>query len=205
LRWRDGQRDIDPARRYREALAGDSLNVFANAMLAHWLMWTGGSSDTAARHFARALTSGREREFVRQLQFAAYADRSAPEGDGALLRFANELRIGNEEIPSRLRSRIWAVYYRCLRDDPATCPAASVDRDVSPSENLATFRWLYADSLTMPEGRMPLRYQLARLEERAGQPDSALAHYRALTGELGGGLDPRIAAQIRSAIRRLTR
>lgn len=205
LRWRDGQRDIDPARRYREALAGDSLNVFAHAMLAHWLLWTGGSGADADQHFARAVASGRERDFVRQLQFAAYSDRSGPEYDAALLRLANELRMGNEEVPSRLRSRIWAIYYRCLGNDPATCPDASVDRAVSPSDNLATFRWLYADSLTMPAGRMPLRYQLARLEERAGQPDSALAHYRALSGELGGGWDPRIIAQIQSAVRRLSR
>lgn len=205
LRWRDGQRDIDPARRYREALAGDSLNVFAHAMLAHWLLWSDESTDEARLHFERAVASGREREFVRQLQLAAYTDQSGPEGDAALLRFANELRLAQEEAPPRLVSRIWFVYYRCLGEEPSRCPAASVDREVSPRDHLATYRWLYADSLTSPDARMPLRLQLARLEERAGESDSALAHYRAVSGVLGANADPRMVAQVRSAIRRLAR
>jgi len=204
LRWRDGQRDLDPARRYRAALAGDSLNVFANAMLAHWLLWSNGDRDEATRHFARAVASGRELGFVRQLQLAAYSDLSGPEGDAALLRFANELRLGNETPLPRLHSRIWPVYYRCQAQDPATCPPPSVDREVSPGDQLATFRWLYADSLTSPDGRVALRYQLARLEDRAGMRDSALAHYRALSPDLSG-MDPRIGALVRSAIGRLAR
>lgn len=205
LRWRDGRRDLDPARRYREALAGDSLNVFAHAMLAHWLLWNNENADEARRHFERAVAAGRERDFVRQLQLAAYTDRSGSEADGAVLRFANELRVAQEAVPSRLRSRIWAIYYRCLGEDPSRCPAASVDRDVSPSDHLATFRWLYADSLTSPDARVPLRLQLARLEERAGETDSALTHYRAVSSALGAGMDPRVEAQVRSAIRRLAR
>lgn len=205
LRWRDGQRDLDPARRYRAALAGDSLNVFAHAMLGHWLLWNNQDAGEARGHFERAVAAGREREFVRQLQLAAYTDRSGPEGEGALLRFANELRLAQEAAPPRLRSRIWAVYYRCLGEDPSSCPAPTVDREVSPSDHLATFRWLYADSLTSPDARVTLRLQLARLEERAGESDSALSHYRAVAGALRAGTDPRIAAQVRSAIRRLAR
>jgi hypothetical protein len=129
LRWRDGQRELDPARRYREALAGDSLNVYGHAMLAHWLLWTNGNRDEASRHFARAVASGRELTFVRQLQFAAYGDVRGPEGDAALLRFANELRVGGETPMPRLHSRIWPVYYRCLGQDPATClPLSSIAR-----------------------------------------------------------------------------
>ncbi len=203
LRWRDGQRQVDPSRRYREAIGEDSLNVFAHSMLAHWLLWTGGSRDEAKRHFAAALASGRERAFVRSMQLAAYSDRSGAGDEGGLLALANDLRASGEEAPDRLRQRVWPVYYQCLEREPATCPSPAVDRELAPGDHVRTFRWLYGDSLG-PGGRAVLRYSLARLEDRAGERDSALAHYRALSPELRQ-LNPRIAEQLRRSAARLSR
>ena len=203
LRWRDGQRQIDPSRRYREAIGGDSLNVFANTMLAHWLLWTGGSRDEAKRHFAVALASGRERGFVREMQFAGYGDRSGEGNDAGLLALANDIRTSGEQAPDRLRQRIWPIYYRCLEREPPSCPSPAIDREVSPTDHLQTFRWLYADSLGSGS-RAVLRYTLARLEDRAGERDSALAHYRALSPELLQ-INSRIAAQLQRSVARLSR
>jgi hypothetical protein len=71
LRWRDGQKGLDPAARYRQAMAVDSQNVYAHAMLAHWILWNRRPLEEANRHFAAALRTGRERGYVRRLQLAA--------------------------------------------------------------------------------------------------------------------------------------
>ncbi len=55
LLWRDGDRSLRPQDRYREALAIDADNPYANAMLAHWTLWTGDDVDEAARLFGAAL------------------------------------------------------------------------------------------------------------------------------------------------------
>ena len=203
LRWRDGQRQVDPSRRYREAIGEDSLNVFAHTMLAHWQLWTAGSRDEAERHFEAALASGRDRVFVREMQLAAYGDRSGAGDDAGLVSLANDIRAAGEPAPDRLRQRLWPLYYRCLEREPAMCPSPAIDGEVAPGDHVRTFRWLYADSLG-GDGRVVLRYSLARLEDRAGERDSALAHYRALSPELQQ-INPRIAEQLRRSVARLSR
>ena len=64
------QREFGPAaeRDLRDALRIDPSNVFANAMLANWMMQTGGSTKDALLHFQTALQQNRKPRFVRQLQ-----------------------------------------------------------------------------------------------------------------------------------------
>ena len=59
LLWRDGDRTLRPEDRYREALAIDADNPYANAMLAHWTLWRGDDVDEAARLFGAALRGRR--------------------------------------------------------------------------------------------------------------------------------------------------
>lgn len=204
LRWRDGQRQVDPTRRYREAISEDSLNVYAHAMSAHWLLWSGEAREEAQRHFSAALSSGREREYVRAMQLSSFSNASGSDADAGLLGLANAVRVANEPVPEGLHRRVWPIYYRCLERDPRECPAPAVDRELTPVDQLRTFRWLYADSLADTERRVVFGYQLARLEERAGESDSARVHYQALASEVRA-LNPRIADQVRRAIARLSR
>jgi hypothetical protein len=203
LRWRDGQRELDPERRYREALRTDSMNAYANAKLAHWLLWQGGDAEEARRLFSRAVASGRAREYVRRLQLAAYRNASGATGEIGLLALANELRVAREPLPVGLHQRIGAIYFRCGGEAPASCPPPELDRLLSPEDHLATWRWLYADSLSDPARRPMLHYHLARLHERAGQRDSALRHYRA-TEPWFTRFSPRLAAQVRESLARLS-
>ena len=77
LRLRDGY-DVDPAARYQEALTVDPDNVFANAMLGHWLMWRGRQIQPARERFDTALAAaGERRPFVRRLQLAALTNGNA--------------------------------------------------------------------------------------------------------------------------------
>jgi hypothetical protein len=93
LRVRDGASG-DPEARYKEALAIDPANPFANAMLGHWLMWNGATIDAARDRFNTALKStGAPHAFARRLQVAALDNRQA---DDELLRVASEMRKGDE-------------------------------------------------------------------------------------------------------------
>ncbi len=57
LMWRDGNRQLDPAEWYRDALKTDPANPYANAMLAHWMLFRGDDVDGAVRLFEVALRS----------------------------------------------------------------------------------------------------------------------------------------------------
>jgi hypothetical protein len=107
LRWRDGQRSLDPAAWYRQALAADSQNVYAHAMLAHWTLWNDGKLEDTNGHFASALKSGRERSYVRRLQLAALANTSDGAGEVELLRetgFGTSTTRASSPIQGRTRS-----------------------------------------------------------------------------------------------------
>ncbi|HEX6631590.1 MAG TPA: hypothetical protein VF048_10875, partial [Gemmatimonadaceae bacterium] len=68
LRWREGERGLQPDGLYRQALATDSQNVYGHAMLGHWIAWTGGELPAVRRELDAALGGGRERPYVRRMQ-----------------------------------------------------------------------------------------------------------------------------------------
>jgi hypothetical protein len=59
LKWRAGQRGLDPDPQYGQALATDAGNPYANAYRAHWLLWTRNEKalPEARTYFAAALAS----------------------------------------------------------------------------------------------------------------------------------------------------
>jgi Tfp pilus assembly protein PilF len=61
----------DPTPTYRQALAIDPQNPYANVMLAHWLLWNRQPLEAAQPYLAAAVAAVRARPFVRRLQFAA--------------------------------------------------------------------------------------------------------------------------------------
>jgi tetratricopeptide (TPR) repeat protein len=114
LKWRDTGSG-DPAPRYHEALAIDPANVFAHAMLGHWLMWRGGSLDEAREHFDSALAAGRERDLARALLLAALHNRSDDASDLELLRVVDDMRRASERIDARTANRAYAWFTRAYR------------------------------------------------------------------------------------------
>ena len=143
LRLRDGF-DGDPALRYHEALAIDPDNVFANAMLGHWLLWRGAAQMAAARdHFDRALAAaGDRRPFVRRLQLAALRDRNEA-GDAELLRAANEMRTRNERLDERVADYMYWIF--TMRYGP-NAPLTSRVGTVSDPDLAATYDWVVETS-----------------------------------------------------------
>jgi hypothetical protein len=160
LRMRDGY-EGDPALRYQEALAIDPDNVFANAMLGHWLLWRSAAQMEAAReHFDRALAAaGDKRSYVRQLQLAALRNRNEA-GDAEVLRVANEMRMGNERLDASAADYIFWIF--TMRYGP-NAPRTSRVGTVSDAELAATYDWVVdaSPSAQRSGAREPVRAALA--------------------------------------------
>jgi hypothetical protein len=139
LKSRDrGEGDPEPV--YRQALTIDPKNVYANIMLAHWLLWNRGSVEDARPYFDAAVASGKERPFVRRMQFAALRNRSTIEGDNEVLRIANSMRQQNETPDSTSVRTIYVTYRtRYATRSPYIDPNTI---GVTPSDQLATLAWL---------------------------------------------------------------
>ena len=139
LRLRDGY-DGDPAQRYQEALAIDPDNVFANAMLGHWLLWRGAAQMDAAReHFDTALkAAGDRRAFVRQLQLAALRNRNE-DGDAELLRVANDMRMRNERLDTSIADYVYWIF--TMRYGPNASRTSRVS-SVPDQDLAATYDWI---------------------------------------------------------------
>jgi hypothetical protein len=178
LRTRDGVFGLDPVGAYSKAAAQDRNNPYAEAMWGHWILWNRGKLSDASQHFSSALVSGRQRDFVRTLQFAAL--ENCPNGgcDAEIIRVANEIRKENGTIDADTVHRIYSNYYgRVFSPNPSANRFLNV---IPPGEHLATFHWLF-DGLDFDESESMLRGgYLATLEEAAGQREEALANYRAL-------------------------
>jgi tetratricopeptide (TPR) repeat protein len=205
LRWRDGERSLEPAERYRQALAVDSQNVYAHAMLAHWILWNGGSLEDANRHFATALRSGRERPYLRGLQLAALANMPEGRGDLDMLRVVNDMRKDNEPLDPSARNRIWYAYYSRFVSSPTGDSLDHLFAAVPPAEQVATYRWVFQNTEYVESKGFLYEYHLARLQEAAGQHGEALATYRSVRSKLTPDVIDRIRRRVDSAIVRLTR
>jgi len=204
LRWREGRRDLSPPARYREALGLDAHNPYAHAMLGHWLLWQSDSVSQAAAHFAEALSAGRARDYVRHMQFSALGNDHSGASAVELLRVANEMRVAGDSVPEYARSGLWSAFagpFLSPVPDPSPAQVLAV---VPPAELLATYRWLFDGSGYREAQGTQYSYQLAVLQEGAGDTAGALAGYRALLAENQAGgstLRPRLT----QAVARLSR
>ena len=142
LRTRDGESG-DPAARYNEALALDPGNVYANAMLGHWILWRGGDIADARERFAAAVRGpAATRPFVRRLQLAALMNRGES-ADGELLRVVTAMRQGGEAgnvIPPNVANYIYWIYTMRYGRKDAERPVDPAE--IPPADVTATFEWI---------------------------------------------------------------
>ncbi len=178
LETRDGRFDLDPASPYREAVAEDPNNPYAEAMWGHWVLWDHCYRvKEAAPHFAAALASQRERDFVRRLQLAALLNCGGEDAAQEVVRVANALRKEQRPVTDWDRSHIYGIYYSEFSHESAN--TGEFINSVPPAEHIATFHWLF-DNWDTNDEMTPWSHALylARLQEAADQRDEALANYK---------------------------
>jgi hypothetical protein len=220
---RAGSGGPDPTQRYRSALEADPGNVYAHAMWGFELLRKRNSPEALAeakKHFAAALQSGREREYLRTLQVSALLQTYSnawiedPERHKEALRVANEVRTGGETTPKdwgtgSLRRKLWPIYYFHFAASDEQAPRLDA---LPPAEHLALFRWLFPeDDLATGQGGPTLfdyLYVRAHVEEYGGDRAGALASYRRVLGEfesrkLNGIRAVKMADNAKAAVRRL--
>ena len=218
-----GARGMDPLEHYRAAIEADPANVYANAMWGFERLRHRGSlsdHDEARQHFAAALATGRERDYVRTLQVSALLQTYTNvwvddfERQREALRVVNAMRAENEARPDRwgpdrFRSKVWSIYHFGFVAGDGEEQLLSA---LPPAEHLATFRWLFPEEGLAPDrGGPPLFDYLcvrALVEEYGGDRAAALATYRRLAGEFadrktGGGRAARNIERAEAAVRRL--
>jgi hypothetical protein len=186
LRGRDGAATANPLTHWKRALVDDAGNVYAHAMWARQLLERPSRIEEARPLFDKALASGRNRTFVRGLQFGAALGSS--ELVPYALQVADEMRRGKEALLPLHRDRLWSGLFSTRLLDPTTRTATLAA--LPPAELLATYTWLFplAD---MAEDRKPLwRFNLATLQANAGEKAAAQKGFEALVNETrasGGG------------------
>ena len=184
LLWREGDRSLRPQDRYREALAIDADNPYANAMLAHWTLWTSHDVDEAVRLFGAGLRGHRALEAVRTLQWAAYQNDSGVRAQVEIIRLADVMRSANEKLTPRQSQTMWGIYYFAL---PTSRDAMRLQllRAVPADDHLATLRWAFDEFMASDASRrQTIRYYAALLEAEAGRQAKARQDLTALRAEL---------------------
>ena len=207
LKWRDGQRRLDPDPQYVQALAIDATNPYANAYRAHWLLWTKREEamPDARPLFTAALSSGRVTAHVRRIQLSALKNLGS-DGEAEYVAAVNDMRLKGETIDPQTRSDLYAVYwFACgLREDADRLTQLSAQ--VPVPEQLAMFQTLYfgADKRGPTDNPRPgADACLAVLYEAAGQPEQALAVWTELAARFPLQSGNRIGDRAREASKRL--
>jgi hypothetical protein len=187
LRWRDGDRPLDPEGAYRRAMAVDPTNPYANAMLGHWMLsydQAPDSLDQARRHFRTAIDAGRATGFVRSLQLSALRNLGSAEGNLETVRVMDEMRRRGESLEPRQVRDSWNIYYFALSDG-ASLSSTALLAALPPSEHLLTLQWAFDDYSRGDASRLlQLRYYTARLQADSGNIVAARNSLQALRNEL---------------------
>ena len=183
LRLRDGNSGLHPEINYKKALAVDSGNMYANAMLGHWLYWQHKDTDLGWQLFQTAAKSGRDLKYVRNMQFAALKNINYSNID--FLKLLQTMRLNGEEIDESMATHCLEVNYiknnGFQRFGRALQTGEPVKSSIAPKDDLALFDWLcqqYPDFVKdYPKFRPFIK---AILTEAMGDRDAAANMYRQL-------------------------
>ncbi|MFT4101248.1 MAG: toll/interleukin-1 receptor domain-containing protein [Burkholderiaceae bacterium] len=176
LRSRDGVIATPQIPQYEQAVRDDPTNVYAHSMWAHRLMWGAtAQAGEADGHFALALRDGRDRAYVREMQFAAFLDRSDTEDRAFVI--ADAMRRNGETLGSALRWRLWRDRIPLALRQPAR--RAATLAALPAADWLATYRWLAPPEAVLDDDPAA-RFAMALLQANAGDEAAARAGLQAL-------------------------
>jgi hypothetical protein len=169
----------------RAALKTDPNNVYANAMLGNFLLQTNGDFNEAMAHLQTAVATGKERAWVRTMEFGGLDGDEVRGARAALMKMANEMRENGEPLAEGSKHRLLE---RCCEppythhDELAESLSA-----VSQDDAWKTYLWLDDKEQTGHDGeaqRFMREFIQDSLLEISGKKAEALEKYRALQVEL---------------------
>ena len=202
LTWRDGNRQLDPNEWYQQALAAEPDNPYANAMLAHWILFRGGDLTRATRLLDAALRTQRDVTSVRALQWAALSNHRTPEADAERVRVADAMRRESRPLLERQVSALWSPYYFATQSGRDEERRMLLDA-VPPDDHIATLRWAFKEYAASDESRQrTIRYYVALLDASAGRTAEAIQELRQLNKEVAD-YDGSFRDAVRAALRQL--
>lgn len=117
LKGRSGATGVQPEVHYREAVAADATNPYANAFWGHWILWNHGPLSDASTRFTAALTTPRARADVRRYQLAALANVHSDEADAEWLRVVDDMNKGGEPVDSATQRALYDRYAFALNNE----------------------------------------------------------------------------------------
>jgi len=133
-------RNDQPAAFYREALAADPQNTYANAFWGHLILCNGGPVEEAQQHFAAALASHRDYTLVRRIELDALDNSKDPKAISRWLQRVDEMHKAGEPLSAHVTHHLAALYSTSRAKDRkelyATVPPAEhvvLARDVLKS------------------------------------------------------------------------
>jgi tetratricopeptide (TPR) repeat protein len=185
----------------RAALALDSGNVYANAMMGHAMLVNNENLTEAMHHFGTALATGKETDFVRLLELDGLSRTKERGRRGQLVQVLNEMRKAGQRIDDHHFR--WSILDDCFNP-------GQIDHDelvesltaVPADEAMQTYLWLDDGQMGMDQ-RTEREFLQANLQELSGDKAGSLQKFEALEKELehtsGGTKD-----QVDEAIARLS-
>jgi tetratricopeptide (TPR) repeat protein len=193
-------KEFDGAERlFRQSLAIDSSNVFANSMMGNWLLQTRGDSAAAMNRFQVALATGNERPLVRSMQLGGLLYDNDPGMHAEFAKALNQMRKNNESVDPGIKSRARSLYDVSVSEGNEFREVLAA---VPPDENWKTYLWL------SPGAPADLRQDFvhASLAEFSDNRAAAVSEFRTLLPRLrAGGSSYRMIDYAVAAIARLSR
>ena len=181
LKQRSGDTNLQPETQYREAVALDADNPYANVYWGHEILWNHGPLSDAAERFKAALASSRARADVRHFQLAALANARSDDAEGAWWQVVRDMRKNGESLEPSTRRDMYDRYSEALQDDRQM---QRMLQAVPPAEHIELQRMLLQTDSLEPWSKWTLTAVLATTLEAAGQQDEALETWRSLLSEL---------------------
>ncbi|MBU2627308.1 MAG: hypothetical protein KKE61_01715, partial [Proteobacteria bacterium] len=143
---------IDPY--FERALQQDATNVYAHAFWGYWTLsqyndhtYDGRGHQKAVDHFNAAVTSKKERQFVRYLQVYALLNSSTVEDLCEAFSVAIHMKDENETPGENIRYRLIELFDRFRSDYPLNIKTAqAVFSKFDAKKIQETFEWLYAEN-----------------------------------------------------------
>ena len=188
---------------FRQSLAIEPSNVYANAMMGNWLLQTHGDAAAAIRHFQAAIAAGIQRPLVRSMQVGGLLHNDDPGMRVELVKVLNQMRANNEPLDSGTRSRARYLY------DVSSAQGTEyhdVLTAVPPADNWKTYEWLSPGAPADAVERSRRDFVQASLEEFSGDRAAAATAFKSLLPSLKAqNMSYRMIDYAQAAIARLSR